>query len=72
MSQLKQVSRIKQKLKNNLKMFVVNLICGALSLYARFFLGFCDNPVRRYSLKQDDKNSSLFNEFVCKLALFWH
>jgi hypothetical protein len=33
-------------------------MCGALSFYACFFLGFCDtdNPVRRYSLKQNDKN----------------
>jgi hypothetical protein len=36
-SQLKQVSRIKQKLKNNLKFFVVNLMCGVLSMYAGFF-----------------------------------
>jgi hypothetical protein len=35
-SQLKQVSRIKQKLKNNLKFFVVNLMCGVLSMYAGF------------------------------------
>jgi hypothetical protein len=33
----KEVSRIKQKLKNNWKFFVVNLMCGTLSLYAHFF-----------------------------------
>jgi hypothetical protein len=32
MSQLKQVSRIKQKLKNNLKIFG-----GKFNVYARFF-----------------------------------
>jgi hypothetical protein len=37
LSQLKQVSRIKQKLKNNLKFFVVDFMCGTLSLYAIFF-----------------------------------
>jgi hypothetical protein len=29
-------------------------MCGVASMYAGF-LGFYDNPVRRYSLKQDDK-----------------
>jgi predicted lysophospholipase L1 biosynthesis ABC-type transport system permease subunit len=36
LSQLKQVSHIKQTLKNNINFFfVVNLMCGTLSLYVR-------------------------------------
>jgi hypothetical protein len=53
MSQLKQVSGIKQKLN-------LNIFCGKFNVWytlivCTFFLGFYDNPDRRYELKQDKK-----------------
>jgi hypothetical protein len=57
-------------------------MCGALSLNTRF-LEFCDKPVKRYSLKQDDKKNYLYkfvsfyiqlkNDFfkIMLVHLFW-
>jgi hypothetical protein len=74
MSQLKQVSRIKQKLKYNLKMFCGKFNVVVPSHCMHVFLGFCDNRDIKNDLGQrwlwiGKRPSNLFRVTISSLRM---